>query len=729
MIRPWKKAVSILTAAATILGVAGMFPGMKAETVRADGKKKVVAYVSDRHIDIADSIDYDKLTHINISFLRWNSSDGFYTNMSSSNWKKILDNAHAHNVKVILSLGGSSFQATETQFKDSSFRAKLLQALKDYSDLKDVSGYELDGIDIDIEKTSSGIWSNLADVLEPLASYLHSKGKVLTTGTADYISKAACKNYPGGQSAYYANYDFVNIMTYDEHDDGSGPVATAEGIQKQLNYFYGTLGLSKNDITVGVPFYGYQNGTETEFSYKQILYGGNGIKGMISDGVYDASSDYYSKEKIYFNGINTIKQTTSTAIGYGGVMIWELSQDSSQKPLDQYSLLRAISDVYTQNGVQLDKDGQGNTPTNTPAPTATTKPTVTPTPIDTNDLPVLYGTFPTYTEDSDNTTKDYSTGDRVLYNGIIYEALLDIYVASSNTINRTDRFIPVGRYGGSSAATNTPTPTKKATNTPTPTKKATNTPTPTNGGSSGSVSGSVWAEGASYSVGDIVVYNGKVYECIVNHTSISTWTPDVPTLWKERTDLTPADVNTGGDPTPTPTKAATATPTATKAPTATPTATKAPTATPTNAPAENGWKQVDGTWYYYKNGAAVTGWFKSAGKWYFFDNNGAMKTGWVRDGGKWYYLDRNGAMKTGWVSIDGKWYYLESSGALSSNKWVKSGSDWYHTDANGIMMTSKWQKSGGAWYYFGTDGKMVKDCTLKIGGVYYTFDTEGVWQG
>lgn len=47
-----------------------------------------------------------------------------------------------------------------------------------------------------------------------------------------------------------------------------------------------------------------------------------------------------------------------------------------------------------------------------------------------------------------------------------------------------------------------------------------------------------WASGTAYVLGDLIGYNGKVYECIYVHTSHVGWLPDsTPTLWKERTDL------------------------------------------------------------------------------------------------------------------------------------------------------------------------------------------------
>ncbi len=59
-----------------------------------------------------------------------------------------------------------------------------------------------------------------------------------------------------------------------------------------------------------------------------------------------------------------------------------------------------------------------------------------------------------------------------------------------------------------------------------------------------------WQSGVAYQLGDLVSYNGKVYECIYGHTSHGGWLPgEAPTLWQERTDLvnTPSTGgNTGG---------------------------------------------------------------------------------------------------------------------------------------------------------------------------------------
>ncbi len=52
-----------------------------------------------------------------------------------------------------------------------------------------------------------------------------------------------------------------------------------------------------------------------------------------------------------------------------------------------------------------------------------------------------------------------------------------------------------------------------------------------------------WAPNTSYRQGDLVSYNGKNYECVQSHTSLTGWEPPiVPALWKEYTgSVTPSD--------------------------------------------------------------------------------------------------------------------------------------------------------------------------------------------
>ncbi|MEH7298895.1 hypothetical protein [Neobacillus drentensis] len=182
---------------------------------------------------------------------------------------------------------------------------------------------------------------------------------------------------------------------------------------------------------------------------------------------------------------------------------------------------------------------------------------------------------------------------------------------------------------------------------------------------------------------------------------------------------------------------------------------------------QNGWVQMDGLWYYIKDGEKVTGWNIIGGTWYFFSKQsgamqtdwlsdggkwyflnketGAMQTGWLNDGGKWYFLDKSGAMQTDWVYVGGKWYFLDkksgamvtgllkegksnyilsTSGAwLTGNGWVKDGNDWYYLTKNSANLG--WVKYGKTWYYlYPTTGKMVTGWA-KVNGVWYFMSQNG----
>ena len=122
---------------------------------------------------------------------------------------------------------------------------------------------------------------------------------------------------------------------------------------------------------------------------------------------------------------------------------------------------------------------------------------------------------------------------------------------------------------------------------------------------------------------------------------------------------------------------------------------------------ESGWVELEGSWYFVKDGEPVTGWLKDGGKWYYLDADGVMQTGWLNEGGVTYYLSGSGAMKTGWVQVEGSWYFFGGSGAMKTG-WLQQGSTWYYlAPQNGVMATG----------------------TRTIGGKTHSFNSSGVWTG
>src|SRR5215207_2348309 len=103
----------------------------------------ILAYATDAII--ADIIPYDKLTHINYSFLT-PKADGTF-NPINNGWKlkQIVKIGRDHNVRVSISVGGWGWDAQfEEMAANPESRTAFVQNLKAF-----VDEYQLDGVDMD----------------------------------------------------------------------------------------------------------------------------------------------------------------------------------------------------------------------------------------------------------------------------------------------------------------------------------------------------------------------------------------------------------------------------------------------------------------------------------------------------------------------------------------------------------------------------------------------------
>jgi GH18 family chitinase len=293
-------------------------------------QKKVIAYIPN-WIDLnsfSSTIQYSKLTHINIAFEN-PDANGYLTFNSGSN--TIINAAHAQNVKVFVSLGGGAISEGGA-IRDNYFnlitpanRTAFIQKIYDY-----VIAHNFDGVDVDLE--GPAINGDYGGFVIALANKLHSGGKQITAALSEGYGGA---NVP---SSTFAAYDWINIMAY----DATGPWAPGNPGQhspysmavNQFNYWTGR-GLPASKAIIGLPFYGYGFGASANqgISYANIVAQYPGAENLDQVG-----------NTIYYNGIPTIKAKTTFAIqNAGGVMIWELSQDA----VGSKSLLTAVNQVIT----------------------------------------------------------------------------------------------------------------------------------------------------------------------------------------------------------------------------------------------------------------------------------------------------------------------------------------------------------------------------------------------
>ena len=294
-------------------------------------QNRVVAYVPN-WIDLnsfSETIDYPKITHINIAFENPTNADG---DLSFSKKNEVLiAKARAQQVKVLISIGGGSASGDKTLLSryfdllTDAKRAAFAARLADY-----VSSHHFDGLDVDIEGPS--INGDYGAFIKELSEVLKPKGKLLTA--------ALSKGYGGNKvpDSVFEYFDFVNIMAYDGagywDPKAPGQHSSLEFAKDNTAYWLGR-GLPKLKAVLGVPFYGYGFGEafrKRDYSYSAILASHPGAENADQVG-----------NTIWYNGIPTIKAKTQYVVdqGLGGMMIWSLDYDVK----GEKSLLSAIHET------------------------------------------------------------------------------------------------------------------------------------------------------------------------------------------------------------------------------------------------------------------------------------------------------------------------------------------------------------------------------------------------
>jgi len=292
------------------------------------GERRVVAYVPNwvELTTFAGTIDYAKLTHINIAFenptndagdLSFNKKDQF-----------VIDAARAHKVKVLVSIGGGAAAENKTlqpryfRLIADARRAGFVAKLAEY-----VVAHGFDGLDVDIEGPS--INRDYGAFVAELAKALKAKDKLLTA--------ALSKGYGGKQvpDAALGQFDFVNVMAYDKTgywSPNSPGQHSSMALAKESVEYWVKRGLAKDRAVLGVPFYGYGFGEASkkrDYPYSTIVKDYPGAE----------NSDQVGRT-IWYNGIPTIRAKAKYVVdeGLGGVMIWSLDYDVP----GEKSLLSAI---------------------------------------------------------------------------------------------------------------------------------------------------------------------------------------------------------------------------------------------------------------------------------------------------------------------------------------------------------------------------------------------------
>jgi chitinase len=329
-------------------------PAQKQDPIIQNTASKVLmGYVQD--FRDPKQIDYTDLTHIIFSFAHPTKDGKLIMNgdWALKNLRATVNKAKQYDTKVILAIGGwyhisggESYQYFKPAISNSSSRTKLVNEIVNM-----VEQEKLDGIDIDFEHPRSvEDAENLTAFTKMLSTRLHAKNKVVSIAVNAKVHSVAGTeiNNVVYEPKMFQYVDYVNIMAYDGHwDDGYNaanlsPYPYIKNIVSYWTTLFEKHHLPKEKLVLGVPSYAQPVDSQAkQASYAAIIK---------KDPAYAYRDTIKMNGTIYYyNGTSTVQKKTKLALenGFGGMMIWELGQDSASS----HALTKTMANIIQKTNL------------------------------------------------------------------------------------------------------------------------------------------------------------------------------------------------------------------------------------------------------------------------------------------------------------------------------------------------------------------------------------------
>lgn len=261
----------------------------------------------------ASTLDFTQMTHLILAFGHAPMCTGTCTASSDmtismqqqtdASIDALVAAAHKAGVKVLISLGGGDLPGDNSidQFYNAGLSTQLATSVDSF-----VTAHNLDGVDVDIEDPNN-MGQPYADFVQALAGVLHPAGKLLTAAMAPYLQNAI-------PDSVLSTCDFINVETY----------STDAKAISDLQYYSQQKNVPTGKLVLGVPFYGQSGDQSVVESYANILaaYPDAWQTDQVSGGSLAGGVT------LYYVGQATMAEETKLGAEYGGIMIWELTQDA-----------------------------------------------------------------------------------------------------------------------------------------------------------------------------------------------------------------------------------------------------------------------------------------------------------------------------------------------------------------------------------------------------------------
>lgn len=312
-----------LSLPAAILAALFLAAALACPAIAAFGFKKkdektgpsIVGFLPDYRAKALEQIPFEYLTDVIYFSIapQWNGELDL-SRLDTSALKDVVRKAKRNDVATYICVGGWNRSATFPVLAgNNAARYRFARELAEFC-----KRYRLRGADIDWEhpKSTRDI-RNYNQLLADLSVTFREKKLSLTVSVPGQGRQLNRSTFP--------LLDRVHVMAYDH----AGPHSTYEHAIGDLR-FWMEQGASKGKLVLGVPFYGRNDRREAA-----------GFGELIQREKVDSTTDLIAG--YHCNNTDTIRRKTRLAVegGFGGVMIWELSQDAP----GEHSLLRAIHET------------------------------------------------------------------------------------------------------------------------------------------------------------------------------------------------------------------------------------------------------------------------------------------------------------------------------------------------------------------------------------------------
>lgn len=298
---------------------------------------KVIGYLP-QYKSLPD-IPWNKLTHLHLCFAKVGRDGSLDDAGIRSRFAGLSDKARPYGVRLVLSLGGGGGtdeqEAITAAMLDETARARMVDAA-----VRTVRDLSLDGVDLDYEGWEWGAATANAARRDAVRDVLKRLRAAL--GEDAVVSAALAINpLENGwfTSEMAALTDYVGLMAYDK----TGTWSVEAGPHAPYDYFTSAsetalrMGFPKEKVVPGIPFYGriFPGGKPSAssiLSYVDILKTYPGAE----------SKDAVESEHLWYDGLPMVTRKAQYVKDQklGGVMVWEITQDSADPAK---SLLTAIN--------------------------------------------------------------------------------------------------------------------------------------------------------------------------------------------------------------------------------------------------------------------------------------------------------------------------------------------------------------------------------------------------